>query len=174
MISTRLVAYEQGLKEKFGGKNLAESDLIFKGKVLRNVLFLGFSGGWVAGALGLGGGVIFNPLLLSMGVPPKVSSATGMYLITFSKIVTSVIYFMYGELIIDYALWAAFVSVLGSIMGIASINWYMQKFGRQSIIILCLTFILFISVIGVPVFGADNLRKEAENGKNIYAFKSIC
>ena len=95
-IATRLIAYEQGLKEKFGRVNLADSDLIFKGTVLRNVLFLGFTGGWVAGALGLGGGVIFNPLLLSMGVPPKVSSATGMYLITFSKIVTSIIYFLYG------------------------------------------------------------------------------
>jgi len=104
--------------------------LIFRGKTLRNVLGLGFTGGWVAGALGLGGGVIFNPLLLSMGVPAKVSSATGMYLITFSKIVTCVIYFLYGELVIDYALWAALVSVLGSIAGLATINWYMKKFGR--------------------------------------------
>lgn len=66
--------------------------------MLRSVLCLGFGGGWVAGALGLGGGVIFNPLLVSMNVPPRVSSATGMYLITFSKIATCVIYFIYGEL----------------------------------------------------------------------------
>lgn len=107
-----------------------DSDLLFRGKILRNVLGLGFGGGWVAGALGLGGGVIFNPLLLSMGVPAKVSSATGMYLITFSKIVTCVIYFLYGELVMDYALWAAFVSVIGSICGLASVNIYMRKFGR--------------------------------------------
>jgi uncharacterized membrane protein YfcA len=77
---------------------LVPSDLVFEGKVLRNVLFLGFGGGWVAGALGLGGGVIFNPLLLSMGVPPIVSSATGMYLITFSKIAACLIYFLVGAL----------------------------------------------------------------------------
>lgn len=118
------------MKEKFGNINKVESDLLFRGKILRNVLGLGFGGGWVAGALGLGGGVIFNPLLLSMGVPAKVSSATGMYLITFSKIVTCVIYFLYGELIMDYALWAAFVSVIGSILGLASVNIYMRKFGR--------------------------------------------
>merc|ERR1711907_267838 len=143
-----------GLKEKFGGINLCDSDLVFEGKVLRNVLCLGFTGGWVAGALGLGGGVIFNPLLLSMGVPAKVSSATGMYLITFSKIVTSVIYFLYGELVIDYALWASFCATLGSILGLASVNWYMRKFGRQSIIVFCLTLILALSVVGVPYFGA--------------------
>lgn len=77
---------------------MSDSDLIFRGKVLRTVLGLGFGGGWVAGALGLGGGVIFNPLLLALGVPPKVSSATGMYLITFSKIATSALYIVFGQL----------------------------------------------------------------------------
>lgn len=96
--SCKLVAKEQALKEKYGNINLVDSDLKFKGSVLRNVLALGFGGGWVAGALGLGGGAIFNPLLLSMGVPPKVSSATGMYLITFSKIAACLIYFIFGEL----------------------------------------------------------------------------
>lgn len=153
VLACRLIAGEQALKEKFGGVNIAASDLIFRGKILRNVLLLGFMGGWVAGALGLGGGVIFNPLLLAMGVPAKVSSATGMYLITFSKIVTCVIYFLYGELVMDYALWCAFVSCIGSVAGLASVNWYMRKFGRQSIIIFCLTFILGLSVIGVPLFG---------------------
>jgi len=148
--------------------------LIFEGKTLRNVLGLGFGGGWVAGALGLGGGVIFNPLLLAMGVPPRVSSATGMYLITFSKIVTCVIYFIYGELVVDYALWAAFVSCLGSIVGLKVANWYMAKYGRQSIIVFCLTAILGVSVIGVPVFGARDLRRKADGGQDIYAFKSIC
>jgi len=95
-VSVRTTKAEQDLKEKYGKINLVPSDLIFKGKVLRNVLALGFGGGWVAGALGLGGGVIFNPLLLSMGVPPKVSSATGMYLITFSKIVTTMLYILFG------------------------------------------------------------------------------
>ena len=66
------------------------------------VLALGFGGGWVAGALGLGGGVIFNPMLMSLGVPPKVSSATGMYMITFSKIATCTIYFVNGKLILNF------------------------------------------------------------------------
>ena len=97
-ISTSVVAYEQDLKRRYGGINLAESDLIFTGNTLYIVLMLGFFGGWIAGALGLGGGVIFNPILIAMNVPPKVSSATGMYLITFSKIATCIIYFLYGQL----------------------------------------------------------------------------
>lgn len=58
------------------------------------LLIMGFFGGWVAGALGLGGGSIYNPALLSLGVSPKVSSASGLYLVTFSKIASVLIYFM--------------------------------------------------------------------------------
>ena len=173
-ISCKFVAEEQAIKEKYGGINLAESDLIFRGSVLRNVLFLGFGGGWVAGALGLGGGVIFNPLLLAMGVPPKVSSATGMYLITFSKIATCVLYFIFGQLEIDYGLWIAFWSTVGAIIGLKGANWYMDKFGRQSIIVFFLTLILSISVIGVPIFGYNDLSKMVDRGESIMGFKSIC
>lgn len=94
------------------------------------MLALGFGGGWVAGALGLGGGVIFNPLLMSLGVPPKVSSATGMYMITFSKIATCTIYFVNGKLIPDYALWIAFWSCVGSVIGLRGANIYMAKSER--------------------------------------------
>ena len=142
--------------------------------MLRNVLTLGFFGGWVAGALGLGGGVIFNPLLLAMGVPPKVSSATGMYIITFSKIATCVIYLIYGLLQMDYALWIAMWSTIGAIAGLKGANYYMEKFGRQSIIVFCLTFIMIVSSIGVPFFGVIDLKKKVDVGEDIKAFGSVC
>lgn len=47
-------------------------------------------GGWISGAIGLGGGMIFNPLLMSMGVPPKVATSSGMYMIIFASGATTV------------------------------------------------------------------------------------
>ena len=55
-------------------------------------MFIAFAGGWVSGALGLGGGAIFNPVLLSMGIPPGVSSSTGMYLVMFTTFGSSITY----------------------------------------------------------------------------------
>ena len=130
VVGVKLVFSEQKLKREFDNVNLADNDLIVEGKTLRMVLGLGFGGGWVAGALGLGGGVIFNPLLMSLGVPPKVSSATGMYMITFSKIATCVIYFVNGKLMMDYGLWIAAWSMVGSIIGLYGANIYMAKFDR--------------------------------------------
>jgi uncharacterized membrane protein YfcA len=48
------------------------------------IVVVSFIGGWMSGALGLGGGAIFNPLLLNLGLPPVVSSATSMFIIIFS------------------------------------------------------------------------------------------
>ena len=74
----------------------------------------------------------------------------------------------------DYGLWIALWSTVGAVAGLRGANWYMDKFGRQSIIVFCLTFILVISSIGVPFFGAVDLKKKAEVGEDIKAFGSIC
>ena len=174
LVAVKIVAKDQRLKTEHNSQTLIPSDLRFTGKSLCVVLGLGFGGGWVAGALGLGGGVIFNPLLISLGVPPKVSSATGMYLILFSKIATSVLYVVFGQLQMDYGLWIAFFSTIGAMLGLKGANWYMRKFKRQSIILFFLAFILFISTIGVPFFGYVDLRKSQEQGGDIMAFKSFC
>ena len=71
--------------------NFVESEVIFESRSLTLLLVVGFSGGFVAGALGLGGAVIYNPALLSLGLHPKVASATGMYLVLFSVLNTCVV-----------------------------------------------------------------------------------
>jgi uncharacterized membrane protein YfcA len=157
VITVKLASSEQALKRKYGNINMVESDLAFDGHVLKRILILGFGGGWIAGALGLGGGVLFNPMLLHMGVPPKVSSATGMYMVSFSKVATSILYLVFGVLILDYGVFIAFWSSVGTIMGLAVANWYMRKFKRQSIIVFFLTIVLLLSAVLVPIFSGTKL-----------------
>ena len=173
-ISVKIVAKDQRLKAEHKCKTLVDSDLRFEGKSLSIVLGLGFFGGWVAGALGLGGGTIYNPMLISLGVPPKTSSATGMYLIAFSTLSTSVLFIIFGQLLLDYGLWMGFWSCVGAMAGLKGANWYMKKFDRQSIILGFLAFILFFSFIGVPFFGYIDLAKSVSLGGDIMAFKSFC
>ena len=120
----------QYLKSRYGDINFVESDIILEGSSLVQILLLGFVGGWVAGALGLGGGSIYNPALLSMGVPPKVSSATGMYLVLYSTIAASLVNFLNDKLNIQYGIWISFWSVIGTLIGLALSNWYMKVSGR--------------------------------------------
>ena len=95
VIAVRLAKHDQALKIKYGGVNISDSDIRFdNNRRLTALLILGFIGGLVAGALGLGGGSVYNPALLAMGTPPKVASASGLYLVTFSKIASSLVYYL--------------------------------------------------------------------------------
>jgi len=153
---------------------LIKSDLVFKGEILRKVLILGFGGGFVAGALGLGGGVIFNPYLIGMGVPPKVSSATGMYLIMYSKIAACTVYFLAGKMDLEYGFWIAAWSSLGAVIGLYGSNWYMNKFNRQSIIVICLAFILFLAVVSQPTYNFILMADYIKEGHNVLKFGDLC
>ena len=72
----------------------------------------------MSGAFGLGGGSVMQPMLISMGVPPSVSSATGMYMIMFSSAATSILYVSYNALDIPYALWLGGWSIVGFLVGV--------------------------------------------------------
>ena len=117
-------------------------------------------GGWVSGAFGLGGGVIFNPLLLSMGVPPSVASSTGMYMVMFSNFGSSVTYVIYQELNIKFGLWIGMFCSLSSIAGLFLLNQIVKKYDRQSPIVIVLAFIMGLSALLVPIFGSIDLSKK--------------
>lgn len=124
-----------------------------RGSNLAKLVGFSFIGGWVSGALGLGGGAIFNPLLLSMGVPPKVASASGMYMIIFSTGASTMTYIISGLLNLSYGLWVGGFCIIGTLLGMYLLNKIMKKLNRQSPLVFLLTFIFVISVIAVPVFG---------------------
>ena len=152
--SVRVLQHEQKLKLKHG-KGLANSDIILRGSTLVSLLAFSFVGGWVSGALGLGGGAIFNPLLLGFGLPPKVASSTGMYMIIFSTGGSTVAYIAAGKVDMSYGLWVSAFCIFGTILGMWLLNNVMKRMGRQSPLVFLLSFILFISAVATPYFGME-------------------
>ena len=114
IVSVVVAKKETALKKKFGNVGICKSDLdLSENKTINMLLALGFGGGWLAGCVGLGGGAIYNPVLISLGIPPSVSSATGLYLVFFSKVASCFVYYLNGELDILYGLWIALWSTVG-------------------------------------------------------------
>jgi hypothetical protein len=91
-IAIFMVRSEQNLKMKYGNIGMVDSDIIFTTKNVLILVFLGFFGGIISAALGLGGGVIYNPILLTLGLPPQVAGACSLFLVCFSKIASTVVY----------------------------------------------------------------------------------
>jgi uncharacterized membrane protein YfcA len=107
--------HEQNLKTKFGKGN--KNEIALNNKTLVKLIVFSLMGGWISGALGLGGGMIFNPLLMSLGVPPKVATSSGMYMIIFASGATTVSYLFNGLLNIPYSLWLGVFCMIGSCVG---------------------------------------------------------
>lgn len=133
--------------------NFLDKDIRFEGKSLRMLLALGFVGGWVSGALGLGGGSIYNPGLLSMQVNPRVAGATSMYLVLYTTFNSSFVNVLYDTLNFEYATWLSFWSSIGSVIGLYLADSYVKKSGKQSIFVWILVVVFIISAIVAPVFG---------------------
>ena len=128
--------YEQKLKAKFCEVNKNEIELT--NKTLAKLIIFSMLGGWISGALGLGGGMIFNPLLMSLGVPPKVATASGMYMIIFASGASTVSYTFNGMLNIPYSIWLGTFCMLGSCVGMYFMLKIMKKFNRESPLLLVL------------------------------------
>jgi len=165
----KIVNNEQALKKKVG-RGLVKGDVKFEKKTVSKLVMFALLGGWVSGALGLGGGAIFNPLLLSMGVPPAVASSTGMYMIMFSTAGSSITYIVFKTLNMPFALWIGFWCALASLIGLIILNRVMKKFDRQSPVVFLLAFVLGLSALLVPVFAVVQLKGKSD----ILKFKSIC
>jgi hypothetical protein len=165
---------EQTLKQQFGNINIVNSDLILTNKAIFTLVMLGFVGGLICGAFGLGGGVIYNPALLALGLPPLVSSASGLYLVTFSKIASSVVYFIYGQLDLTYGFWLSFCASVGSVIAIYAARWYEKHSGRQSFIVWVLVFDFILAIAVMTVFGTLNLKSSVDHGLSITSFSPVC
>ena len=154
--------------------NYHHGDIKFRGDMLLELTGLGFVGGLVAGALGLGGGSIYNPALLTMGVHPKVSGATGMFLVLFSTMNTCLVNYLNGFLHMNYGTWISFWSLLGSIVGMAVTDKVIQATGKPSILVWVLVFIFALSTAATPIFGGIDLWYLHSKGEDILSFSDYC
>lgn len=113
-------------------------------------LVLGSLGGGLASAVGLGGGVVFNPVLIGLGVLPTVASSTGMYMIMFSSFLNTLTFYLFKLLPVDYALWLGLWCSIGIYIFLAIVGKIVKKYDRQSIVVFILALVITLSTVIVP------------------------
>ena len=138
------------------------------------LVFWAFFGGWISGALGLGGGAIYNPLLLGFGVAPSVTTATGMYMILVSTSGSSTIFVIYKMLDVGYGVWVGMWCCMGGVLGLYLMKKLMLRFDRQSPIVFVLFFLMIISACVIPFFAYRDTMEAINKGKQYMEFTSIC
>ena len=103
--------------------------------------------GMCAGMFGIGGGIVQVPLMLHLGVNPKVASATSATMIMFTSFTALTSFYVFGLLLEDYAA-VGFVMGLGvTVLGQVGLNMLIKKLGRDSLIVFSVAAVVGVSAM---------------------------
>jgi len=136
-----------------------ETDVMWDFKKLQFYSFFTFVAGIVAGLIGIGGGLVLGPLMIVMGVNPRVSTATTATMILLTSSSVAVMFVMSGLVPWQYAVYFFFVCLLGAYIGKTRIDAYVKKTGMGSILVGILATIIALATIGCIIILFLNLAK---------------
>eukprot|EP00884_Botryococcus_braunii_P020922 jgi/Botrbrau1/7513/Bobra.0019s0004.1 len=131
------------------------------------------SAGIVAGAFGIGGGIVKGPLLLELGVLPDVAAATCATMIFFTAAVASMVYLSFGGIPMDYAALFFVVGLVATMAGQLATTWLMRQLNRKSIIIIAMSVLMVLSLL-MSCYEAGIQTYSAIIHHTLTAFHDIC
>ena len=99
-----------------------KGDIVWDQRTVIKFAIFGIIGGFISGAVGLSGGILFTPLFLDFGIAPTVASSTSMYMAMFATGSSSVLFMFSGYIIYDFSFWLSAWAILGTALGITIIG----------------------------------------------------
>lgn len=137
---------------------------------LNHLLLASYISGIGAGLLGIGGGMIMNPVMLDLGFLPEVSAAVAGFSVLFTSSSTTSQFVVAGAINFEQALYYLGFSSLGSLIGNIIIFRIVRKYNKPSILVWILFGLLFSSVLVLPTMGIYNIYRKG----NVFNFNSPC
>lgn len=140
---------------------------------LLKVVSVMVAAGVLAGLLGIGGALIFNPFLLGMGIHPQVTASTAVLMILFSSSCIALSFSFQGMLNLSYVAVFAPIGFAASLLGVTIVGRIVKKTGRASIIIIILVGLISLGTLLTVVQGGYRSFLEIRSGQGI-GFKPFC
>lgn len=132
-----------------------------------------FVTGALSGLFGIGGGLLLNPVLLQIGIPPQTAAATSSFMVLFCASMSMVQFILLGVEGVGHACVYAGVCFAGSVAGVVVIERAVRKSGRVSLIVFLVTAIMALSAVIVTCFGALDVWMQYTTGEYM-GFKLPC
>ena len=117
--------------------------------------------GFFAGMFGVGGGIVKGPLMLAMGVHPKVSSGSSACMILFTSFTATTSFVVFGLLDMEYAAICLTLGFVATLVGQIGLFYLMEKFQRNSYIAFSIGGIVLLSAFLMTV---QSLMSMADSG----------
>jgi len=141
-------------------------DLIFR-KLSFLPPVLSFLIGILCSLLGIGGGELMGPLLLSLKVLPQVSSATTSLMSLLNSSLTVLHFAIVGNMQFECMAICFSIGLLSGFSGRAFALYMTARYKRPSMLIFCLAFVLFLSLCLL-------IYNIASEGRPDFNFHSFC
>ena len=137
------------------------------------VFYAGYSflAGIVAGLIGIGGGIVLGPFLMTMEVNPRVSAASTATMVILTSSAVAVMYVIAGYVPWSYALFYFFVCLFGALAGKTKIDNFVKQRRQTSLLVAILAAIISTAVIGLV---ATLFIKLDSQDYCLDSFKSFC
>ena len=126
--------------------------------------------GAMSGMLGIGGGMMLGPLLLSLSLDPQVSAATTGLMLIFTGAAGASEYLAVGLLPWRYALWFGGLGFAGGQTGQRVVRRMVERSGRPSLVVCLLGAVIAAAVICMTAIGVVNIAARASHHEPIGAF----
>lgn len=105
----------------------------------------------LCGMTGIAGGMVLGPLFLTYNMVPQVMSGTNQYITMIASIAVVFQFIYLDQLHWGYALIFGGVTILAAYTGIQSVNAYIKKSGKQSVIAILLVIVLTMAILSLPL-----------------------
>lgn len=137
---------ETALKKKINFPHSKGEVHFTASKIIKTYILSVFAGG-IAAMIGVGGGILYVPLLLMLGYHPFVAGSTSMLIIMYASFSNTISFYFSGDLKIGFALWLSLWTCIGVVLGLTITTRIVAKTGRQSILIFILGGIMTAVII---------------------------
>jgi len=129
------------------GYKYEEGDVVWDERATVVYPLICIAAGLCAGMFGIGGGIVQVPLMLQLGVNPKVASATSATMIMYTSFTALTSFYVFGLVIEDYALAGFVMGIAVTAVGQVGITELIKKLGRDSIIIFSVAAVVGVSAV---------------------------
>ncbi|CAM6127273.1 unnamed protein product [Calypogeia fissa] len=143
---------------------IQEDDFVLKPESCTLFAWIALVAGLLGGLLGIGGGMIINPMFLAVGMVPQVTAGTCASMVFFSSSMSVVQFWLMGRVPVGYAVTVALLCFVFSSVGVTLVHKAIDRYNRASLIVFSVATVMGVSAMLMAGFGGLSAYQKFESG----------
>lgn len=170
----KIISKEQEHKEKIGWKKGKDEVYLSKGQFVFANVWSAISG-LISTILGVGGGILLNPLMAILHYLPATASWTINVNALVGRFAAVIVHIIYGDLLYDYVLFFGVIVAITVFFSENVVNYYLlKKLKSQRPYAMIFLAVCTISLILNVLVGVDKWIADTNKGIDVWVFKPLC